>query len=132
MDDWSEIGGHIDDKSITVEILNDCLVNVYNQHYLLDKDVYSNKGEIVPIRTPFIHKKNIKDLILELAHTINRYVQGDVLYIDLSKPNMEVQTVRTILSGDIQKMNIPLLSVSNRLLNFGVNLGKEASSLKYE
>lgn len=67
-----------------------------------------------------------------MIELINRKTNGDVYYVDVIKPGMNVKIVRTIITGDFQRMNIPLLSVRDRMFKFGINCGFDDKETRYE
>ena len=45
---------------------------------------------------------------------------------------MEVKVARTIITGDFQNMNMPLLSASKRMFEFGIRCGYSDKKTTYE
>lgn len=133
VDDWSDTGGKIESDMITEEVLNKSLVNLYNQHFLVNKDVFGKTDKKVPIRKPLFNNiESSYDAMMQVASLIKKKVGGDVYYVDLTKPGMNVKIARTVITGDFQRMNIPLVSVCNRMFEFGINCGYSNKRTVYE
>lgn len=132
VDDWSDTGGEIDSSMITLEVLNNSMTNIYNQHYLVNKDIFAKCKKMVPIREDIITAESSYEAIKKIVEIINRKTKGNVYYVDLTKPGMDIKIIRTIITGDFQQMNIPLISVSKRMFKFGINCGYDDKETRYE
>ncbi|MBB4827134.1 thiazole/oxazole-forming peptide maturase SagD family component [Sporosarcina luteola] len=132
IDDWSSSGGVIDSEMITLPVLSNSLVNLYNQHHLVNKDIFGETDKITKIGKPIFEMDSSYDVIKNVAKLIKEKIGGDVYFVDLTKPDMNVKVVRTIVTGDIQQMNIPLLSVSKRMFEFGKRCGYSNEKTIYE
>lgn len=132
VEDWSDTGGDIDSNMITEEVLNKSLVNLYNQHFLVNKDVFGKTEKQVPIRKSLFNIKSSYDTMRQVANLIKKKVGGDVYYVDLTKTGMNVKIARTVITGDFQRMNIPLISVCDRMFEFGINCGYGNKKTVYE
>lgn len=132
VDDWSDTGGEIDSDMITLKVLDESLTNIYNQHYLVNKDIFGKTNKINDVKNLFEDVTSSYQCIKKLSKLISEKVNGDVLYVDMTKHGMDVKIVRTIITGDFQQMNIPLISASDRMFNFGINCGYSNRKTKYE
>lgn len=132
IEDWSDTGGDIDSDMITLPVLSNSLVNLYNQHFLVNKDILGKIHRTTTIGEPIFDLTSSYDLIKNVAKLVKDKVGGDVYYVELTKPDMNVKVVRTIITGDIQNMNIPLLSASKRIFEFGIRCGYSNKKTTYE
>lgn len=123
VEDWSDTGIEIAPDMLTETILNKSLITLYNQHFLVSKDVFGEVEKAVPIREPLFEETSSYDILMKIAKKVKEKTGGDVYYINLTKPGMDVKIVRTVITGDFQKMNIPLIAVCNRMFEFGINCG---------
>lgn len=117
---------------LTETILNKSLITLYNQHFLVSKDVFGEVEKAVPIREPLFEETSSYDILMKIAKKVKEKTGGDVYYINLTKPGMDVKIVRTVITGDFQKMNIPLIAVCNRMFEFGINCGYSDKKTRYE
>lgn len=132
VDDWSHYDGPIDSGMISHSVLMNSLINIYNQHFLVNKDILGKTNKKTKIEAPIFEMNSSYEGIQKLTELLKEKTGGDVYYIDLTKPGMDVKVVRTIITGDFQQMNIPLLSVSKRMFEFGINCGYSDQKTSYE
>lgn len=132
VEDRSDFGVDIDSDMITLPVLSTSLVNLYNQHFLVNKDILGETNKITRIGEPLFELKSSYEVIKNVTKLLKEKIGGDAYYVELTKPNMNVKVVRTIITGDIQKMNIPLLSVSKRMFEFGIRCGYSDKKTTYE
>ena len=79
------------------------------------------------------HFISVKQAIEDAVETITRRLPGsDILYVNLTKKGLDVPVVRVVITGDIQRLNIPIISVSPRMYDFPVKMGysKERTLLR--
>lgn len=132
IEDWSDTGGDIDSDMITLPVLSKSLVNLYNQHHLVNKDILGKTDKVTTIGEPIFALNSSYEVIKNVANLVKDKVGGDVYYVDLTKPGMNVKVARTVITGDMQKMNIPLISVSKRMFEFGIRCGYSDRKTIYE
>lgn len=132
VEDRSDTGSDIESDMITDVVLDKSLVNLYNQHFLVNKDVFGKTSKMVSLRKPLFDMESSYDVLIKVANLIKKKVGGDVYYVELTKPGMAVKIARTVITGDFQKMNIPLISVSDRMFDFGINCGYSDIRTTYE
>lgn len=132
IEDWSDTGGDIDSDMITLPVLSKSLVNLYNQHFLVNKDILGMTDQITTIKEPIFELNNTYEVIKNVSNLIRDKVGGDVYYVELTKPYMGVKIARVIITGDFQKMNVPLLSASKRMFEFGIRCGYSDKKTTYE
>lgn len=117
---------------ITKDVLSTSLVNLYNQHYLVNKDIIGNTNNKTLINAPLFDYDSSYELIQKITNLIKDKIDGDVYYVELTKPGMNVRVVRTIVTGEIQRMNHPIISASRRLFEFGIRCGYDDKKISYE
>lgn len=77
--------------------------------------------------------KTVDDAIREAINLIQLKLPGaDILYVDLTKDGINIPATRVIITGDIQRLNIPPVSVSPRTLNFCINMGYANKPAEYQ
>lgn len=73
------------------------------------------------------NEKNFPSVYEVISHTVSKLCERlsgcDVLFVDLTKENLNIPAVRVIVTGDIQRLNLPLISVSRRMLEFPLKMG---------
>ncbi|RRD40892.1 hypothetical protein EII29_00110 [Leptotrichia sp. OH3620_COT-345] len=132
VDDWSDSGGDIDSDMITLSVLSESLVNLYNQHFLVNKDILGKTNKTTIIGKPIFKLNSSYQVIKNVTKLLKDKLGGDVYYVELTKPGMNIKVARTIITGDIQKMNIPLISASKRMFEFGIRCGYSNKKTTYE
>lgn len=130
--DRTDYGGDIGSDSLTQAILKESLVNLYNQHHLVNKDILGRTDKSTTIGKPIFDMDSSGGIIKKLSEHIKKKINGDVYYVDLTKPGMNIKVVRTIITGEIQHMNEPLILVSNRMFEFGIRCGYSTTESSYE
>lgn len=63
------------------------------------------------------------EIIKKISESIKEKVVGDVYCVSLTKPGMNVKVARVLLTGDIQKLNYPIISDSKEMFEFGIRCG---------
>lgn len=117
---------------VTRSVLSTSLVNLYNQHFVVNKDVLGKTDKKTVIGKPAFEFNSSYDLIQKITSLIKDKIGGDVYYVELTKPGMNVKVVRTIVTGEIQRMNHPIISASKRLFEFGIRCGYSDKKMTYE
>lgn len=117
---------------ITRSVLSTSLVNLYNQHFVVNKDILGKTDKKTVIGKSVFEFNSSYDLIQKITSLIKDKIGGDVYYVELTKPGMNVKVVRTIVTGDIQRMNHPIISASKRLFEFGIRCGYSDKKMTYE
>ena len=117
---------------MNLEVLSESLINIYNQHFLVNKDILGTTDRRTSILDSVIEADSTLQVLLDTAKKVSEAVNGHVYYVDLTKLGLETKVVRTIVTGDFQNMNIPLLSVSPRLFEFGKKFGYTDKLTTYE
>lgn len=132
IDDWSETGGEVDSDMIDLSVLSNSLINIYNQHYLVNKDVFGESKYKSEIKNDSESMTSTFSAIKKIVSLIKEKTGADVYFVDLSVSDINTKVVRVIVPGNFQIMNIPLISVCDRLVEFGKNLGYSDKNVKYE
>lgn len=132
VDDWSISEGELESDMITPQLLSKSLVNLYNQHFLVNKDIFGKTDRKTIIEEPIFEMNSSYEVIKNVANLIRDKVGGDVYYVEMTKPGMNVKIARTVITGDFQKMNVPLLSASKRMFEFGIRCGYSDKKTTYE
>ena len=130
--DSSDYGGNIGSDLINQDVLLKSKVNLYNQHFLINKDVLGETDKTTIISEPSFEIESSYKLIKKVAKQVKEKVGGDVYYVDITKPGMDVKVAKVIITGDIQQMNIPMISTSKRIFDFGLNCGYSDKKATYE
>lgn len=107
--------------------------SLYSLSYFYKKDIagkaplHSIQGMTKP------EVKTVSDAMRIAIHLIQTSLpDADVLYVDLTKDGINIPATRVIITGDIQRLNIPPVSVSPRTLNFCPNMGYSNQPAKYQ
>jgi len=130
--DTADFGGNAEPSLFTQEVLLNSTVNLYNQHFLVNKDVLGTTDRVSKFSKSNFEYKSSYDLIKKVANQVKEKVGGDVYYIDLTKPGTDIKVARVIITGDIQYLNTPMLSVSERTFDFGLKFGYSHKKPRYE
>lgn len=117
---------------LTKNVLSTSLVNLYNQHFLVNKDILGKTDRKTIIGKSILEFNSSYDLIQKLTKLIKEKIGGDVYYVEMSKPGMNVKVVRTIVTGEIQRMNHPIISTSKRMFEFGIRCEYSDKKMTYE
>ena len=95
-----------------------CLPYFYKKDILGDAPIHSISD------MPKAEMKTVDNALQKTLDLIQlRLPSADILYVDLTKDGINIPAVRVIITGDIQHLNIPPVSVSPRTLNFCINMG---------
>ncbi|MDC2866698.1 YcaO-like family protein [Bacillus sp. BP-3] len=106
--------------------------SIYSLPYLYKKDIAGKAPSISMLDKPSLKIKSVNQAIQHIIKQLKKKIPGcDVLYVDLTKDFINIPTVRVIVTGDIQRLNHPLISVSPRTLNFGINMGYSNTPATY-
>lgn len=142
---FEEFLEYVREKLLYVDILNK-FENRYNEIEVNDFISVLLKEEIIKVIKDILGKTKEKTIIpkddFEMVSTFNvikRIVEliksktgSDVYFVDLSIEKLQTKVVRVIVIGNFQTMNIPLISVCDRLLDFGKNLAYSDKKISYE
>ncbi|CAM4084084.1 hypothetical protein BAMA_16830 [Bacillus manliponensis] len=106
--------------------------SIYSLSYLYKKDIAGKASSISMLDKPNLKIQSVNQAIKHIIKQLKKKIPGcDVLYVDLTKDSINIPTVRVIVTGDIQRLNHPLISVSPRTLNFGINMGYSNTPATY-
>ncbi|MCL2188213.1 MAG: YcaO-like family protein [Defluviitaleaceae bacterium] len=130
--DSSDYGGNAEPDVMTQEAMLKSQVNLYNQHFLINKDVLGKTDKTTTIGEPILGMDSSYNIIKKVADQVKEKVGGDVYYVDMTKPGMNVKVVKVIITGDIQTINVPMISTSKRIFDFGVTCGYSDKEATYE
>lgn len=132
VDDWASTGGELDSDSITLSVLSNSLINLYNQHFLVNKDILGKTKKTTKITKPIFEMNSSYEILKSVAKQVKETVGGDVYYVELTRPESNIKVARTIITGDIQNLNVPLISASKRMFEFGIRCGYDNKKTIYE
>jgi len=130
--DISDHGGTIESDMMTTSALSESMVSLYNQHYLVQKDILGKTSKKTKIGEPLFEMSSTLDIVRKVSALVTKKIGGDILYVDLTKPGMNVKVVKTIATGDIQHLGFPLISICKRMFNFGIKCGYSDKKTTYE
>lgn len=108
--------------------------SIYALSYFVKKDMQDSTctkkmSDYLEIKEGNIHE--IINIVLEkLSHALGS--KYDVLFVNLTRKEIGIPTVRVIVTGDIQRVGEPLLSVSERMYEFQVKYGYSKNKPSYE
>jgi oxazoline/thiazoline synthase len=106
--------------------------SIYYLSYLYDKDIKGKAPNVSMSDKPNPEIKSVNQAIKYVIEQLKEKLPGcDVLFVDLTKDSINIPTVRVIVTGDIQRLNHPLVSVSPRTFNFGINMGYSNKPAEY-
>lgn len=106
---------------------------INNLSYFSRKDLWGKTDKVTSISAPVVELQNVSQVISDTVSQLQNRMPGcDVLYVDLTKEQIQIPTVRVIVTGDIQRLNFPLLSVSPRMFDFGLKMGYSSDKSRYE
>ena len=106
--------------------------SIYFLSYLYKKDIVGESPSISILNKPKPKIESVNEAISYIINQLKKKIPGcDILYVDLTKDLINIPTVRVIVTGDIQRLNVPLISVSKRMLDFGINMGYSNTQAKY-
>lgn len=107
--------------------------SLYSLPYFKWKDIDGesvNKHALVSLD---FKGKSVHQLIEMTVEQIkSRIPNADVLYVNLSRKELGVPAVRVLVSGDIQRLNYPLLSISPRMYSFTSIMGYDKKTVNYD
>ncbi|HEM5209878.1 TPA: YcaO-like family protein [Streptococcus suis] len=124
--------GGIESSLVTNNVLATSMVSLYNQHHVINKDVLGKSDKVTQIVNSLFEFKSSYDLIQQLAALVKERIGGDIYFVDLTKKGMDIKVVRVVVTGEIQRLNHPILSASNRLFEFGIRCGYSNEPISYE
>lgn len=118
--------------SVNQKFLHESRVNLYNQHFLVNKDILSQTDKITLIEQPFYEKTTSYDLIKEVSNRLKEKIGGDVYFLPLKKEGFDAEVVRVVATGNIQHHHYPIIAVSSRMFEFGIRCGYSNKLTTYE
>ena len=98
--------------------------SLYGLSHFQWKDIVEEKPSVSILDKPTYCPSSVKNAIDSVVNLIRtRIPDCDILVVDLTKDVLEIPVVRVIVSGDIQRLNHPLISMSQRLFDFEKTMG---------
>ena len=93
--------------------------------------------DATPVRSmksfPKDNSNSVKEMLDSAIARIKKAVPNcDILFYNLTRSSIGVPVVRTIVTGDIQRMSLPLITVSPRLMKFQQLYGYSKNKPQYE
>ena len=109
--------------------------SIYGLYYFQQKDFQVSNS--TPIKSmnefPKDNSVSVKEMLDNVVTKIKKAIpNSDILFYDLTRRSIGIPVVRTIVTGDIQRMSLPLITVSPRLMQFQKTYGYSDSIPKYE
>ena len=98
--------------------------SLYGLSHFQWKDIVEEKPSVSILDKPTYCPSSVKNAIDSVVNLIRtRIPDCDILVVDLTKDVLEIPVIRVIVSGDIQRLNHPLISMSQRLFDFEKTMG---------
>lgn len=105
----------------------------YSLAYFQKKDILGNADSNSMKDKLEMPINSVRDAIKYTVATLQEKIPGcDVLYVDLTRDVLNIPAVRVIITGDIQHLNVPVISVSPRTFRFGPMMGYSSEETTYE
>ena len=109
--------------------------SIYGLYYFQQKDF--NVTDETPVKSmkafPKDTSNSVKEMLDSVIMKIKKAVPNcDILFYNLTRSSIGVPVVRTIVTGDIQRMSLPLITVSPRLIKFQQIYGYSKNMPQYE
>lgn len=122
--------------SYGIQEILDNTASLYGLYYFQTKDITENKAaKITSVHDYSFDKtkyKTVMDIIDEVYKRIQKPMpNSDIVFFDLSREAFGVKVVRSLIIGDIQRLNIPMTNISNRTFEFQKNMGYSNNTPKY-
>lgn len=115
------------------EYLGSAKDSVYSLDYFKVKDILGESETRSMPKATYSAGKNVREIIQAITAQLQQKMPScDVLYVDLTRSILEVPTVRIIITGDLQILNYPLISVSPRLYKYGRTMNYTNVDSSYE
>lgn len=95
--------------------------SIYGLHYFQQKDINIDDSTIVKDINIYNKKdySSIDDLLSEVIEKIKHVIPDcDILFVDLTRDAIGIPVVRVLITGDIQRLSLPLITASKRLFEF--------------
>lgn len=109
--------------------------SLYGLYYFQQKDIFeSDNDEIRSMNYyPEIKYPSVDFIIKEVIARLKKAIEDlDIIVVDMTRESFGVPVVRVIITGDFQVLNVPLLSVSPRLLEFPMKMGYSDRKFRYD
>lgn len=105
----------------------------YSLSYFQEKDILGDaKTNTLDIYEQY-NFSTVKGAIRETTKRLSKCIQGcDILFVDLTKTGLDIPVVRVLITGNIQHLNLPIISISPRMYEFPLHMGysNEPSTLE--
>ena len=117
--------------SIKSEYLASTKDSLYSLDYFVQKDI-NGRAKVNSITDHTVKPFETVEKMIEATIKQIRNVMPncDVLYVNLTNHALGVPVVRVIITGEMQMMNYPLISISPRLYNFAEKMGYSSKTGK--
>lgn len=107
--------------------------SLFSMYYFRKKDMASEAETVAMKDLPSIPVGSVEDALHQVLLRLQAAIPGcDVLFVDLTRKEFGVPAVKVMVTGDIQRLSEPLLTVSRRLYAFPKKMGYADSVLDYK
>ena len=107
--------------------------SLFSMYYFRKKDMAFETEKVAMKDLPCIHVDSVDDALHQVIQRLQAAMPGcDVLFIDMTRKEFGVPAVKVIVTGDIQRLSEPLITVSRRLYEFPKKMGYADLVLDYK
>ncbi len=108
---------------------------LYGLYYFQQKDIFESDEDKIRSMKYYSEIKyhNVDSIIQEVINRLRKAIKDlDIIVVDMTRETFGVSVVRVIITGDFQVLNVPLISVSPRLLEFPIKMGYSDRKFRYD
>lgn len=106
---------------------------LFNLSYFQWKDINPTGAKKDLSEFPKYDFSTVSEILTFAMEKIKKAIpDSDILFVDLSREAFQIPAVKVIITGDIQRLCEPLLSVSDRIYSFQKSMGYSNEVPRYE
>lgn len=97
--------------------------SIYSLYYFQQKDMKNckNKKDITEFKG--LQYSSVAEVLSDVVSRIKKAIPNcDIVFVDLTRKAFGIHAVRVIITDEIQRLNVPLITLSPRLFNFQKNM----------
>ena len=109
--------------------------SLYGLYYFQQKDIAELPDDEIRSMDFYPESKysDVDSVIKEVVNRLKKAIENlDIIIVNMTRDFFGIPVVRVIITGNIQVLNVPLISVSPRLFEFPVKMGYSNRALRYE
>ena len=107
--------------------------SLYGLYYFQQKDIKPSKEKQNMSKYIVPEYETVKEILDDVVSRVKKAIPNcDIVFVNLTREKIGIPVVRVIITGDIQRLSLPLITISKRLYDFQRNMGYSDKVPEYE